>query len=194
MKRITIISGHPDRESYSEALADAYAKGAREGNANVTYLKLRELRFSLVLEHGYRKRTQLERDLFSAKKRIADSDHLVFVYPTWWGFMPALMKGFIDRVFLPGFAFKYKPNSLFWDKYFTGKSARVITTMDAPYWYYWLANGRPGEKLMKNMILEFCGVKPVKFWTLDSMRYRKKEWLEKKLIEAEKLGFKESQR
>src|SRR5690606_21331495 len=118
----------------------------------------------------YRKRTQLERDLFSAKKRIADSDHLVFIYPTWWGFVPALMKGFIDRIFLPGFAFKYRANSPFWDKYFTGKSARVITTMDAPYWYYWLVNGRPGEKLMKNMILEFCGVKPVKFWTLDNMR------------------------
>jgi putative NADPH-quinone reductase len=83
------------------------------------------------------------------------------VHPVWWGGLPALLKGFIDRLFLPGKAFKYRPNSVWWDKLLTGKTARIITTLDQPGWYYRLRFGRPSVNQLKKSTLEFCGIKPV---------------------------------
>ena len=91
-----------------------------------------DLDFNSILKHGYRQWTELEPDLLMIQQDIVDADHLVFEYPTWWGTCPALLKGLIDRVFLPGFAFKYRDNSLFWDKLLKGNTARLIVTMDTP--------------------------------------------------------------
>ncbi len=55
--------------------------------------------------------------MLEIQQEILAADHLVFVYPNWWATFPALLKGFIDRVFLPNFAFKYRENSPFCDKY-----------------------------------------------------------------------------
>ncbi len=69
------------------------------------------------------------------------------------------MKGFFDRAFLPGFAFKYRNNSSFWDKLLTGRTAHLIVTMDTPPWYYRWIYHRPGHNEMKRTILGFCGIK-----------------------------------
>jgi len=69
-------------------------------------LIINELDFNPNLQFGYRKRTELEPDLLKAQELIKWADHLVWIYPVWWGSIPAIMKGFIDRVFLPGFAFQ----------------------------------------------------------------------------------------
>ena len=83
--------------------------------------------------------------LQAAQAQIAWAGHLVWVYPTWWGAMPALLKGFIDRVFLPGFAFKHHQGSSRWDKLLAGRSAELLVTMDTPPWYYrWVQRG-PGH-------------------------------------------------
>jgi putative NADPH-quinone reductase len=84
--------------------------------------------------------------------------------------MPAMLKGFIDRTFLPGFAFKYRDNSPLWDRLLTGRSARMIVTMDAPVWFFRLVYGKPGHNAMKKMILEFCGIKPVKITSFGSVK------------------------
>ncbi|MCU0240258.1 MAG: NAD(P)H-dependent oxidoreductase [Pyrinomonadaceae bacterium] len=116
------------------------------------------------------------------------AEHLVFVYPIWWGNLPALVKGFVDRVFLPGFAFKYRPNSPWWDQFLKGKTARLITTSDAPNFYFNWIVGKPAHKAMKKATLEFCGVKPVKITSFGSVRFadeaKRKKWLEK----VERLG------
>jgi NAD(P)H dehydrogenase (quinone) len=104
-------------------------------------------------------------------KLIKWADHLVFVYPTWWGTMPALLKGFIDKVFLPGFGFKYRKDSVWWDKLLTGKSARLIVTMDTPPWYFRWVYGRPSHNAMKKSTLEFCGVKPVKIISIGPVKH-----------------------
>ncbi len=79
-----------------------------------------------------------------------------------WGGLPAMLKGFIDRVLSARIRFQYRENSVWWDKLLTGKSARIITTLDQPSWYYWLMFGRPSVNQLKKSTLEFCGVKPVK--------------------------------
>ena len=171
MKKILIINGHPDKESFGAALAKSYKEGAEASGAECKLVNLRDLNFDMNLHYGYRKRTELEPDLLAVQQEIKEAHHLVFVYPTWWGTYPALLKGFIDRVFLPKFAFKYRENSLLWDKLLKGKSARIIVTMDTPKWYYSLVYKNTGHNAMKVGVLKFCGIKPVKITTFSPINY-----------------------
>lgn len=192
MKKILIINGHPDKESFCFSLAVSYKKGADLAGADCELVNLIDLEFNSILIYGYRQKFALEPDLLEIQQDILDADHLVFVYPNWWGTYPALLKGFIDRVFLPNFAFKYRENSPFWDKLLKGKSARLIVTMDTPKWYYWLINRSPGHNSMKRAILEFCGISPVKITSFAPVRTsdakKRKQWLD----EVEKLGQKQA--
>ena len=187
-KKILIINGHPDKESYNFALAAAYKKGALASGAEVKELVLRELTFNPNLEFGYRKRTELEPDLQMAQEFLKWADHLVWVYPVWWGSVPALLKGFLDRVLLPGFAFKKREGSLWWDKLFVGKTSRIICTMDQPPWYYRWVNGSPSHTAMKKLTMQFIGVKSVKITAIGPIRLSKDAFREKWLQRIEKLG------
>ena len=191
MKRILIINGHPDKESFCFELAESYRRGAIATGADCELVNLVDLDFNPILGYGYRKRTELEPDLLKIQQDLLESDHLVFVYPTWWGTYPALLKGFIDRVFLPKFAFKYRENSLLWDKLLKGKSARLIVTMDTPKWYYYLIYKSPGHNSMKKGILKYCGVKPVKITSFAPIKSsdsnKRQRWIHK----IEQLGRKQ---
>jgi NAD(P)H dehydrogenase (quinone) len=188
MKTILIINGHPDKESFCFALAESYRKGAIAAGATCKLVHLTDLDFNPILNFGYRKISVLEPDLIQVQRDIVAANHLVFVYPTWWGTYPALLKGFFDRVFLPGFAFKYHKDDPFWDKLLKGKTARIITTMDAPAWYYFLIYRSPGHNSMKRAILEFCGIKPVRITSFAPIKSsddkKRKMWLD----EVEALG------
>lgn len=180
-KRIVIINGHPDPESFTQSLTQAYKQGALEAGAEVQEIVISQLQFNPNLQFGYRRRMDLEPDLQEALAQIQWADHLVWVHPVWWGGFPALMKGFIDRVFLPGIAFRYRPESVWWDKLFAGKSARIITTLDQPYWYYYLVFGNASVNQLKRSILQFCGVKPVRVTYLGPIRNstlpQREKWL-----------------
>jgi putative NADPH-quinone reductase len=188
MKKIVIINGHPDKESYCHALADAYKKGAEASRAEVKEIVLADLKFDPILHFGYRKRTELEPDLIEAREKIKWAEHLVWVYPVWWGSVPALLKGFVDRVFLPGFGFRKRENSLLWDPLLKGRSSRIISTLDQPVWFYWLVNRRPSHWAMKRLTLNFCGIRPVRTTTIGPIRLStdafRTRWLEK----IERLG------
>ncbi len=123
-KRILVILGHPSADSLCAGLAQAYMEGALSAGAEVRLLSVGQLGFDPLLHAGYRGAQPLEPDLQAAQAQIAWAGHLVWVYPTWWGAMPALLKGFIDRVFLPGFAFKHHQGSSRWDKLLAGRSAQ----------------------------------------------------------------------
>lgn len=183
MKKILVINGHPNRESFNFGIAAAYKKGAEEAGAEVRSINIADLNFNPNLQFGYQKRTALEPDLLQAWEDIQWADHLVWVHPVWWGGLPAIMKGFIDRLFLPGFAFQYRENSLFWDKLLKGKSARIITTLDQPGWYYALIYGRPSVNQLKRSTLLFCGISPVKvtyFGIIKTSEATKRDkWLQK---------------
>jgi len=188
MKKILIILGHPVKDTFSDSLRTSYIKGAKSAGAEIRELCLRELNFELNFSAGYRGNQELEPDLLKAQEDILWADHLVFIYPNWWSTFPALLKGFIDRTFLPGFAFRYRKGSLLWDKLLTGRSARLIVSMDTPPWYYWLVYRRPGHNAMKRGILEFCGFRPVRITTIGSLKVssdkKRLSWQRK----VEKLG------
>ncbi len=187
-KKVLIIQGNPDKESFCHALAESYKKGALGSKADVKEIKIREIEFNPNLTFGYKKRVDLEEGLIESQHLIKWADHLVFVYPTWWGTMPALLKGFIDRVFLPGFGFQYRDDSVWWDKLLKGKSARLIVTMDTPPWYFRLIYGQPGHKAMKKSTLGFCGIKPVRISSIGPVKSSKKRKRTNWLNRAQKLG------
>ena len=188
MEKILVINGHPDRESFGFDLAVSYKKGAESAGADCKIINLIDLEFNPILTYGYRKVSELEPDLLQAQRDISDAAHLVFVYPNWWGTYPALLKGFIDRVFLPNFAFKYRDDSPLWDGLLKGKSARLIVTMDTPKWYYWLIFRSPGHNSMKKGILGFCGIKPVKITSFSPIKNSQPETRKRWLEEVERLG------
>lgn len=161
-KKILLINGHPNKDSFNFGIAKAYKDGAAETGAIVRQINIRDLAFNPNLAYGYQQRTVLEPDLEQAWEAIKWADHLVWIYPVWWGGLPAITKGFIDRVFLPGMAFQYRKNSAFWDKLLLGKTAHIISTLDQPGWYYRLVYGRPSTNQLRKSTLEFCGIKPVK--------------------------------
>lgn len=191
-KKILIINGHPNRESFNFGIAAAYKKGAKESGAEVRSINIADLNFNPNLQFGYQKRTELEPDLLQAWEDILWAEHLVWVHPVWWGGLPAIMKGFIDRLFLPGFAFQYRENSLFWDKLLKGKSARIITSLDQPGWYYALIYGRPSVNQLKRSTLQFCGISPVKVTYLGIIKTSDATKRDKWLYKIKQLGQKQS--
>lgn len=186
---ILIINAHPDAQSYCAELAKAYLKGATSTH-DCELINLTDLAFDPILHHGYRVKMELEPDLKTIQHKIANANHLVFVYPTWWGTYPALLKGFIDRVFLPGFGFKYRENSILWDKLLHGKTARLIITMDTPRWYYNLFYRKPGVNSIKKCVLQFCGINPVRVTCFGPIKTSSFEQRQKWLKKVEVLGEK----
>lgn len=161
-KRILLILAHPNKESFCAGLYEAYKESAKQTDAEIRELVLADLKFDPILHWGYRKRMELEPDLQKAQEDITWASHIVFFYPTWWGNVPALLKGFIDRVFLPGFAYKFRKKSMLWDKLLAGRSAHLITTFGSIPWLFWILYGWAGHNALKYVTLKFSGITPVK--------------------------------
>ncbi|GAC1030806.1 NAD(P)H-dependent oxidoreductase [Pseudomonas sp. No.21] len=186
-KRILMIFGSPKDNSLCNALGEAYAQGARSEGHVVRLLKLGEMAFDPVLHQGYDQSQALEPDLLEAQRQIHWAEHLVFVYPVWWGGVPALLKGFFDRVFLPGFAFRYR-GARSWEKLLEGRTADLLVTLDTPPWYFRWIYGAPGHRQMTRTILGFCGIKTRRLAEFAPVRTSSEEQRQAWLRKAETLG------
>ena len=188
MTRIAIVVGNPMPDSYCEALGEAYRRGAESAGHEAKLLTLAKMNFDPVLREGYRRAQPLEPDLLVARQALLASEHWVLVFPLWCGDMPAILKGFIERVLQPDLlAIQASGGKASW-KIFKGKSARIVMTMGMPGWFYRWYYGAHALKLLKRNILHFCGVAPVRA-TIHGMIEgvsddRRKEWLR----EIEALG------
>ena len=171
MKNILVIVGHPDPSSFGAALADAYVESLRSlgTDLSVEKLVLTELEFDPVLRHGYRGEQPLEPDLVRAKDAIERAHHVAWFFPMWWAAPPAIVKGFVDRTFLPGWAFAYGDGA-FPEKLLAGRSARFVTTMDSPSLYYRFAVGCALHDSFVDATLGFVGFSPVRETTFYGVR------------------------
>nr|WP_321411390.1 NAD(P)H-dependent oxidoreductase [uncultured Carboxylicivirga sp.] len=191
MKQVLIINGHPDKESFNYALSEAYKKGVSKTENTLSQINISELSFDPNLKFGYRQRMDLEPDLVNAINKIKKADHIVWLFPMWWYGYPALMKGFIDRTFLPGITYQPIEGKPLPEKLLKGKSARLIITADTPQWYDFLFMNRPAINQFKKGTLQFCGINPVKVTYIatikkSSLGFRNK-WLNKMLLLGESI-------
>lgn len=186
-KKILIINGNPKANSFCSGLADAYKSGAEQSGAEVQQINLGMLDFDVNLPNGYDNLPSLEPDLEQALKKIMWSEHQVWIHPIWWFSLPGIMKGFIDRVFLPGIAFKYVKGPIP-KKLFAGRTARIVATADTPKFYYDWFIGAPATKQLKQGTLQFCGISPVRTTYLGPLRNSSDLLRERWLRKVEQLG------
>jgi len=188
-RRVTIIQGHPDASGhhFGHALAEAYASGALEAGREVHVIDVARLEFPLLrsrrdFEHG-----ALPDAIRRAQSAIVHADHVVLIYPVWNGGAPALLRGFLEQAFRPGFIFPdAEPNqrlgffaALAQRKALTGKTARIVVTMQMPAFVYrWYFRPHPEKNTLR-----LSGLSPIgetligRVEALDETR--RKRWLEK---------------
>lgn len=149
-------------------LTDAYESAARVAGYAVERLNIGEMRFDPILHRGYRAMQELEPDLVRFQHLLKDADHFVIVHPIWWVGMPAILKGFFDRAWLPGSEFRYiktkaGKRTIFWHRLMRGKTARIIVTSGTPPWLVRFLPGNVNAQL-KWGILWFAGFKVRSTW------------------------------
>jgi NAD(P)H dehydrogenase (quinone) len=117
-----IVVAHHDPRSLTHALAQAIGDGIVQANRANTF-EIADLaaedfdpRFGLADHAVHRREAMPPADVLAQQARIDRADALVLVYPIYWWSMPALLKGWIDRVFSNGWAFDYKPGESFTQK------------------------------------------------------------------------------
>jgi len=181
IKKIFIIVGHSDKKSFNQKLAETYAVGARENFHEVRIVNLGEINFDPILHKGYKEIQELEPDLKMIQENIKWCKHLVVFYPVWWSSMPTLLKGMFDRMWLPGFAYNFHKNGIFWDRLLKGRTATIFTTSDSNQMFLKFIFG-DSAKTISRAILWFSGFKtkvkriyPLK----DATSKEKEQWLNK---------------
>ena len=184
--RVLVVAGHPRRHSLSVALAEAFAEGAREAGCSVRLLHLSDMVFDPDVTAESPADQALEPDLAEARDLIDWAEHLVFVFPNWWGMMPAGLKGFLDRVLYPGFAFREDGGHYY--GMLAPRTAELLITMDVPPLVYRWIQGAPGRKAMARATLGLCGIKTVAVTTFAPPSHTDKATREGWVTQARDLG------
>lgn len=162
-KRILLIQGHPDASvhHFCHELEDAYAEGAAALDHEVRRVNVAQLDFPFLRSQHEWEKGELPPTLTEAQEAIKWCEHMVLFFPLWLGDMPALLKGFLEQVARPGFAFGQEGDRTFASKGLKGRSARVVVTMGMPALVYrWYFRAHSIKSLERN-ILGFVGFAPV---------------------------------
>ena len=171
---------------------DEYIKGAESENAEVMMIDLSRFSFDPILWDGYSSKQEMEPELAEAQNLLKWADHLVFAYPLWWGGMPALLKGFIERVFLPGTAFKFLGMGKV-EKMLSNKSSRIFVTMHSSPEEYMESMCAAGEKMLVDGVLNFCGITNIGTNYLGPLNKTNEKQREEWIAEALNYGKKDCQ-
>lgn len=159
-RRILVINGHPDPspERLCAALAAAYARGARAAGREVETLDIGSLEFPLVRSlHDYQT-SPLPPDIAAAQDAIGGADHLVIVFPIWFGGLPAMLKGFFEQLMRRGFALSSPRHAML--SLLSGKSARLVVTMGLPAPIFHLVLGGHGLRALERGLFWVTDVRP----------------------------------
>ena len=165
-----IIYAHPNKKSLNHSVLDETRAVLKLQNTNeLQVIDLYEENFNPSL---YFDETQPRRNLHTREETekyrgaILWADHLIFVYPIWWGRPPAILLGFIDKVFVSGFAYFMPPKALMVKGLLKGKRASIITTQNGPVLLTRILFSDTHRKIMKRQLLNFCGIWKVRFFEI----------------------------
>ncbi|WP_322535967.1 NAD(P)H-dependent oxidoreductase [Bacillus altitudinis] len=170
---VLIIYTHPHHNSLNGVFFKEILKGSVE-NPNVQEVRIIDLyqdKFDPVLifnEEKKRRDMHKDPEIQEYQEKIKWADNIVFVYPIWWGRPPAMLLGFIDRMFAANFAYR-QTGGLLPEGLLKGKRAVCVSTMQGPthYPFFFLQNAH--KVLMKRALLQYVGIKPVKFFEFGMM-------------------------
>jgi NAD(P)H dehydrogenase (quinone) len=160
--KVFIIVAHPNIKSFNRAIADTAVRKLRRNGHEVIFHDLYEERFDPVLpEEEIPQGVLLKPSIETHCAEAASAEGFVIVHPNWWGQPPAIMKGWIDRVFRPGVAYEFEegdggegiPRGLL-----KASAAIVFNTSNTPEERERSVFGDPLETLWKNCIFGLCGV------------------------------------
>lgn len=183
MKTLVILS-HPYQKSYCYALYERVTAQLEQSGHAVDRLHLDLEDFDPVMRGAdlavYAKGESADPAVKAYQARISAAEQLIFIFPIWWELMPALLKGFIDKVFTKGWA--YEPSKYSVKGYLTNiKQATIITTMNTPRWAYRLLFGDAIQRALVRGTLKKCGVRKVKWVALTPVSKvsdaKRKAWL-----------------
>jgi len=163
--KLVVILGHPHPGSFNHAIAEAACSRLRQAGHAVAFHDLYAEGFDPAITWDeVRQKPVTDPVLERHCEELKGADGLVFVHPNWWGMPPAVMKGYIDRVFRSGVAYEFKagdsgegvPIGLL-----HARTAVVINTSDTDPEREQAVMKDPLETLWANCILKYCGVQTV---------------------------------
>lgn len=163
VQRIVLIQGHPDTNParFGHSLLEAYKEAAITAGHAVRVITVANLDFPLLRSQSEWETGAVPPGLLQAQDDILWAQHLVIFFPLWLGDMPAVLKGFLEQIARPGFAFTAENGNPFAHKALSGRSARVIVTMGMPAFIYrWYFRAHSLKSLERN-ILGFVGIGPI---------------------------------
>ncbi len=159
---VMVTLDHPWPQSFNHAILNTVVTALRASDHTVDVLDLHREDFDPVLHEAelavYKTGKYLDPKVGDYQRRIYQSDHLVYIFPVWWEVMPALLKGFFDKVFLPEWAFAEATAAPLLTHI---RGATVITTMGAPHPVYTSV-----EAVLCKGILSLCGVQRTRWLNL----------------------------
>ena len=169
-----IVYTHPNHESLNGAFLEAVKRGiySNPTQQEVEVLDLYKEEFDPVLIFNKEnKRRDMDKDptLEKYREQLRWANRLVFLYPIFWGRPPAMLLGYIDRLFATNFAYRSLPNKIRPEGLLKDKSVVCISTMKGPANYILLILNNAHKVLMKKAVFNFVGIKKVKFFEFGSM-------------------------
>ncbi|MEG3528700.1 NAD(P)H-dependent oxidoreductase [Bacillus paranthracis] len=162
MKHV-IVYAHPNTESFNHAILETVKSELEEKGHEVRVRDLYELNFNPVLgasDFISFSQGNTPADIKEEQEHISWADTITFIYPVWWAGLPAILKGYVDRVFSHGFAYAYGENGI--EKLLSGKKGLLLSTMGNTKEAY-LAGGMfdAMKKTADVGIFEFTGIETI---------------------------------
>ncbi len=160
MKTLVIIGSH-NKSSFNNSIKERVVEELKQKNHEIIVRDLYELQFDPVLTTKDFERLQtgnLPSDIKTEQDYISWAEKIVVIYPVWWTGLPAILKGYFDRVLLYGFAYKFDDKGLV--KLLEGKEALIFSTSGMPKEAYESIGMYDAMKLTSDTgIFDFTGIK-----------------------------------
>ena len=168
LMRVLVIFAHPLGDSYAATLRDTVVAALEAGGHTVDLCDLYQEDFDPILSaqewRDYENTSENTRAVSRQVERLRQAEGIIFVFPSWWYGMPAILKGYFDRVWLPGVAFEFGPQAIR-PLLMSIRMFGVVTTTGAPEWFTRIYMGNPSRKvLMRGLARLVVAPRAERFW------------------------------